>query len=141
MLKKSAALATPFTIRGTAAWWDSQIIVHAVHQATICDMIDGTPEPSQSFSTWATRALRRMQRPCSCWRRHVARAATRILQGTPGPPVHVVAKSVHEQDAGGVGIASLVGHAEQWLSDTTLLCEVHVILELGASRFQSFLDL
>ena len=64
-----------------------------------------------------------------------------MLQGPPGPPVHVVAKSVHEQDAGDVGIAFLVGHAEQWLSNTTLPCDVHAIPVLGASRFQSFVDL
>jgi hypothetical protein len=64
-----------------------------------------------------------------------------MLQGTPGPPVHVVAKFVHEQDTGGVGIAFLVGHAEQWLSSTTLPCDVHAIPELGASRFQGFVDL
>jgi hypothetical protein len=64
-----------------------------------------------------------------------------MLQGPPGPPVHVVAKFVHEQDAGGMAIAFFVGHAEQWLSSTTLPCHVHVIVELGASRFQSGVDL
>ena len=63
-----------------------------------------------------------------------------MLQGTPCPPVHVVAKFVHEQDAGGVGIAFLVGHAEQWLASTILPCDVNVIVELQASRLQSCVD-
>ena len=57
-----------------------------------------------------------------------------MLQGTPCPPVHVVAKFVHEQDAGGMGIAFLVGHAEQWLASTSLPCDVNVIVELHTSR-------
>ena len=63
-----------------------------------------------------------------------------MLQGTPCPPVHVVAKFVHEQDAGGMGIAFLVGHAEQWLASTSLPCDVNVIVELHTSRLQSCVD-
>ena len=39
-----------------------------------------------------------------------------------------------------MGIAFLVGHAEQWLASTSLPCDVNVIVELHASRFQSCVD-
>lgn len=38
----------------------------AVHQPTISDMIDETPEPRQLLSTRASGALRRVQQLCSC---------------------------------------------------------------------------
>ena len=95
----------------------------AVHMPTICDVIDKTPVPSQSFGTWATSTLRMVQKLRSCWRRHVERAVTRMLQETPGPMVPIIAKFVHEQDAGDVGTAFLVGHEEHRWSRGTMAVE------------------
>ena len=72
------------------------IVVFTIISTCLRNLCHLFPHSQSTQPTWATRALPRVQQLRSCWRRHVARATTSMLQGTPGPPVHVVAKSVHD---------------------------------------------